>query len=86
MRRREAERIRRLEQNGTMNRRRCELREWFAAHPDGTPAQAVSALGYSHPDHMYVVADSIRIDITMRMTDSPAVMQCQLLQPNQVAE
>jgi hypothetical protein len=65
MRRQEAERIERLERNGTMNRRRRELREWFEAHPQTTVIQALSTLGYSHPDHMYVVADSIRMDIAV---------------------
>jgi hypothetical protein len=68
MRRQEAERIERLEQNGTMDRRRRELREWFNERPQATVMQAVSTLGYSHPDHMYVIADSIRIDITVGCT------------------
>jgi hypothetical protein len=66
MRRRERKRIERLEQNGTMDRRRNELRAWFANHPLGTALQAVKNLGYSHPDYMYVIADSIRIDLVRR--------------------
>jgi hypothetical protein len=46
-----------------MDRRREELRTWFAAHPRGTPMQAVRDLGYSYPDHMRVVADSVLMDL-----------------------
>lgn len=63
MRQRERERICRLEQNGTMARRRDELREWFESHPRGNPLQAVRDLQYSHQDYMYVVADSVRTDL-----------------------
>ncbi len=34
--------------------------------PRATALQAVRDLAYSHPDHMYVVADSIRIDLVRR--------------------
>jgi hypothetical protein len=63
MRYREKERIERLERNGTMDRRRAELRKWFASHPHGTALQAINALHYSYPDHMHVIADSIRMDL-----------------------
>ena len=63
MRRREKERIERLEENGTIDRRRDELRAWFALHPRGSALQAVNDLGYSYPDYMYVVADSIWMDL-----------------------
>jgi hypothetical protein len=63
MRHRERERICCLEQNGTMDRRRDELRAWFKSHPGGNPLQAVRDLQYSHQDYMYVVADSVRIDL-----------------------
>ena len=66
MRRRDAERIERLERNGTMDRRREELRAWFTLHPHGSALQAITDLGYSYPDHMHVVADSIRIDLARR--------------------
>ena len=66
MRRRDTERIDRLEQNGTMDRRRDELRAWFSLHPQGTALQAVKDLGYSYPDYMYVVADSIYVDMRRR--------------------
>ena len=69
MRRSERERIERLERNGMMDRRRGELREWFEAHPQGTPLQAIRNLGYSYPDHMYVIADSIRVDLVRREGD-----------------
>ncbi len=46
-----------------MDRRRVELRAWFEAHPGGSALQAIKDLGYSHPDYMYVVADSVRIDL-----------------------
>ena len=68
MRYREKERIERLEQNGTMDRRRAELRAWFASHPHGTALQALNDLDYSHPDHMYVIADSIRMDLVRAET------------------
>jgi hypothetical protein len=57
------DRIERLERNGTMDRRREELRAWFALHPHGSALQAITDLGYSYPDYMHVVADSIRIDL-----------------------
>jgi hypothetical protein len=63
MRRREKERIERLERNGTMDKRREELRAWFALHPGGSALQAVRDLGYSYPDYMHVVADAIRVDL-----------------------
>lgn len=53
----------RMEEDGTMERRRAELRDWFRAHPHGTPLQAVQAFGYTFPDHMYVVADSVLVDL-----------------------
>jgi hypothetical protein len=46
-----------------MDRQREELRAWFASNPHGTPDHAVRELDYSHPDHMCVVADSVRIDM-----------------------
>jgi hypothetical protein len=49
-----------------MDRRREELRSWFEGHPRGTPMQAVRDLGYSHRDHMYVVADSVLMDLVRR--------------------
>jgi hypothetical protein len=63
MRYREKERIERLERNGTMDRRRAELRAWFTSHPHGTALQALNELRYSHSDHMHVIADSIRMDL-----------------------
>ena len=63
MRHRDKERIERLERNGTMDRRREELRAWFGMHPRGSALQAITDLGYSYPDYMHVVADSIRIDL-----------------------
>jgi hypothetical protein len=63
MRHRDEERIERLERNGTMNRRREELRTWFGMHPQCSALQAITDLGYSYPDYMHVVADSIRIDL-----------------------
>ncbi|MGH3237091.1 MAG: hypothetical protein ACRDOH_28295 [Streptosporangiaceae bacterium] len=68
MNRRELERIERLEQNGTMGKRREELKAWFESNPHGTPDRAVKELGYSHADQMLVVADSIRIDM-LRASD-----------------
>lgn len=52
-----------MEASGQMDRRREEIKEWFAANPAGTPLRAVQALGYSFPDHMHVVADSIWYDL-----------------------
>jgi hypothetical protein len=69
--RRERERLDRLERNGAMDRRRAELRTWFEAHPEASPSQAIKELGYSHPDHMYVVADSIRIDMIRGQSVAP---------------
>lgn len=63
MRHRDKERIERLERNGTMDKRREELRAWFALHPCGSALQAIRNFGYSHPDYMHVVADSIRADL-----------------------
>ena len=71
MRHRERDRIDRLEQNGTMARRRDELREWFKSHPRGNPLQAVRDLQYSHQDYMHVVADSVRIDLLREESVSP---------------
>ena len=63
MRARERDRIRCMEQDGTMERRRTLLRAYFATHPDAAPQQAVRALRLSYPDHMYVVADSVKLDV-----------------------
>ena len=63
MSRRRAEQIERLERNGVMASRREQLLAWFRAHPRGTPQQAVLELRYSHADHMYAVADSVRVDL-----------------------
>lgn len=63
MRHRDKERIERLERIGTMDRRRDELRAWFGVHPHGSALQAITNLGYSYPDYMHVIADSIRIDL-----------------------
>jgi hypothetical protein len=71
MRYREKERIDRLERNGTMDRRRAELRAWFASHPHGTVLQALNDLNYSHPDHMYVIANSIRMDLVREERVTP---------------
>ena len=46
-----------------MDRRREELRAWFGMHPHRSGLQAITDLGYSYPDYMHVVADSIRIDL-----------------------
>ena len=51
------------EASGEIERRRNELRAWFQAHPQATPADAVRELKYSYPDHMHAIADSIRIDL-----------------------
>jgi proteasome lid subunit RPN8/RPN11 len=61
--RREAQQIERLERSGEMKRRREQLRAWFQTHPGGPAQEALRQLGFSHPDHMYVVADSIRMDL-----------------------
>jgi hypothetical protein len=63
VRQRDLQRIMRLECNGTMGRRRRELHEWFEVNPRATPGQAVQALGYSYPDYMYAVADSVKVDL-----------------------
>lgn len=63
MSRRRAEQIERLERDGVMAQRREELLAWFRAHPRGTAQQAILELRYSHADHMYVVADSARMDL-----------------------
>lgn len=68
---RDRDRLDRLERNGLMDRRRAELRAWFDAHPGGSALQAIKDLGYSHPDYMHVVADSIRIDLLRRRSISP---------------
>jgi len=57
------ESIQRMEQDGTMDRRRRELREWFAEHPQDGPADAVKTFGYTFADHMLAVADSIWMDM-----------------------
>jgi hypothetical protein len=71
MRHRERERIDRLERNGTMDRRRGELHAWFTSHPRRNPLQAVQDLQYTHQDYMYVVADSVRIDLMREENVSP---------------
>jgi hypothetical protein len=63
VRQRDLARIARLEASGEIERRRNELRAWFRAHPQATPADAVRELKYSYPDHMHAIADSIRIDL-----------------------
>ncbi len=63
MRRREKERIDRLERNGTMDQRRGEIRGWFKEHPHASALDAIRALRFSYPDHMHVIADSIRMDL-----------------------
>jgi hypothetical protein len=63
MRHRDKERIERLEHNGTMDKRREELRAWFALHPHGSALRAIRDFEYSYPDYMHVVADSIRVDL-----------------------
>lgn len=63
MSRRKAEQIERLERNGVMASRREQLRAWFQAHPGGTVQQALRELPYTHADHMYAVADSVRMDL-----------------------
>jgi hypothetical protein len=63
VRRRDKERIVRLEQTGAMNQRREEIRGWFENHPHASALDAIQALRYSYPDHMYVIADSIRMDL-----------------------
>jgi hypothetical protein len=32
-------------------------------NPRATPAEAVLALGYSYPDYMYAIADSVKFDL-----------------------
>jgi hypothetical protein len=63
VRQRDLQRIAQLERNGTMQRRRDQLRAWFQAHPLATPEDAIRELRYSHPDYMHVIADSIWNDI-----------------------
>jgi hypothetical protein len=63
VRQRDLQRIAQLERNGTMQRRRDQLRAWFQAHPQAGPADAVRELRYSYPDHMTVIADSIWHDM-----------------------
>jgi hypothetical protein len=69
--RRDKERIGRLEQNGTMDRRREEIRGWFRKHPHASTLDAIRELRYSYPDHMYVIADSIRMDLAREHGSSP---------------
>jgi hypothetical protein len=64
VRRRDKERIARLEQTGVMDQRREEIRGWFEKYPHASALDAIQALGYSYPDHMHVIADSIRMDLT----------------------
>jgi hypothetical protein len=63
VRRREKERIDRLERNGTMDQRRGEIRGWFQEHPHASALDAIRALRFSYPDYMHVIADSIRMDL-----------------------
>ncbi|HTU71971.1 MAG TPA: hypothetical protein VMG38_00495 [Trebonia sp.] len=63
MSRRSADQIERLERDGVMARRREQLLAWFQANPRGTAQQAVRELRYTHAGHMYVVADSVRMDL-----------------------
>jgi hypothetical protein len=70
MRRRERDWLQRLEATGEMDRRRAEIRGYFKDHPAASPLQAVRAFGYAHEDLMYVVADSVRIDM-VRDTNAP---------------
>jgi len=51
VRQRDLQRIAQLERNGTMQRRRDQLRAWFQAHPQATPEDAIRELRYSHPDY-----------------------------------
>jgi hypothetical protein len=47
-----------------MEARREQLRKWFSDHPDRTPVDAIAAHpGWTLPDHMLVVADSIWMDM-----------------------
>lgn len=46
-----------------MDRRREQIRRWFGTHPCASALDAVRALQYSYSDHMYIIADSIRIDL-----------------------
>jgi hypothetical protein len=56
--------IARLEEGGQMEARREQLRKWFSDHPDRTPVDAVTAHPeWTLPDHMIVIADSIRMDM-----------------------
>lgn len=71
MRQRDVDRIARMEADGTMNDRRAQLRAWFQANPDSTPADAVRALEFSHADHMYIISDSIRFDLASAVTKCP---------------
>jgi len=71
-----AEQIERLERDGVMASRREQLRAWFQAHPRGTAQQALRELRYTHADHMYVVADSVRMDL-LREQAPPARPQNQ---------
>jgi hypothetical protein len=61
--RREKEGIDRLERNGTMDRRREQIRRWSGTHPGASALDAVRALRYPYPDHMHIIAGSIRIDL-----------------------
>lgn len=58
-----SESIARMEADGTMDIRRQMLREWFADHPDGTPAEAVREFDWTFADHMVAVADAIWMDL-----------------------
>ena len=58
-----SESIARMEADGTMDRRRAELRNWFADHSHGTPAEAVREFDWTFADHMLAVADSIWMDL-----------------------
>jgi hypothetical protein len=69
--RRDQERIGRLEESGTMDRRREEIRCWFRTHPHASTLDAIRELRYSYPDHMYVIADSIRMDLAREHGSSP---------------
>lgn len=63
MTRREQQQIEQLERSGEMDRRREELRAWFETHPGGSVQEALRQFGFSHPDHMYIVGDSVRVDL-----------------------
>jgi len=54
-----------------MDRRREEIRGWFRKHPHASTLDAIRELRYSYPDHMYVIADSIRMDLARGHCSSP---------------